>query len=389
MEIGYIHVVSMASCVVGIWNEVSFGSRIVLIIALKISKYDMKYGIIIPCLNEENYIGALLESLSKAIHQYDNPKDITVFICDNGSVDSTVNVINSFARKFPSLVLLHESEKGIGFAKSKAANMAFDTVDWIISLDADCVIPIEFIQKWTTAITESKYPILTGYCTFPGEFNVDFPNTNKIFHKFDEFEGKITKVFGVINICGANHAVNKDFYHKIWGYSQPFIFEDNRRKILAGDDWDLGIKSILLKQRIGFVDISNITSDRRARVDIKSFVDGSAYDSEFLDYRVITTGVDLQNEEIEDLFIKNKLRTIKHSLLKLLLIDASLFNEESIELFLWKNIINDMLQWISSNKIADFYTERNNFIYQTLEEFDREFGRSVFERIEATSNKAF
>jgi glycosyltransferase involved in cell wall biosynthesis len=51
-----------------------------------------KLTIVIPCKNEENYIGDLLNSLK-------NQKDIEgvrIFIADAGSTDNTINIIKSF-----------------------------------------------------------------------------------------------------------------------------------------------------------------------------------------------------------------------------------------------------------------------------------------------------
>ncbi|MCI1265099.1 MAG: glycosyltransferase family 2 protein [Saprospiraceae bacterium] len=347
----------------------------------------MKIGVIIPCYNEENYIGELLQTLSHSIRAYKNSQDILVFVCDNGSEDNTVKIIEDNKTNFSSLILLHENNKGSGLALAKAANAAFANVDWIISMDADCTVPNDWISKWAYALNKNNFPILTGWCKFPDSFEIDFPNTAKLFHRGSTFNNLITKTFGIINICGANHAVSKNFYNKIGGYTQPYIIENNIKKIVAGNDWDFGTKARIAKQEIGFVDVFNETSDRRLTADANSFVEGTAYEGVLNNYRDRVKGIDISEEQMQDLFFKNKLRTVKHFALKPTLSDNSLLKKSEVKEILGIQLTNEIQEWIEANPIKDIYTDRNGFIYGSLEDFHKAFGIKVYNKMNEAGEK--
>ena len=347
----------------------------------------MKIGIIIPCFNEEQYIGKLLESLSKSVYQYQNSNEISVYPCDNGSSDKTLEVINSFSKNFPSFTVLEEREKGDGLAMLKAAESAFTSVDWIISIDADCVVPIDYISKWAEAIHKTSFPILTGYFVFPEAFHKDFPNASKLIQQTTSFNKLIKEVFGIVNICGANHAIRKDFYFKAGGYSQPFIIENSEKKLIAGNDWDFGTKSRMLKQEIGYVDVFTETSDRRASIDVKSFITGVAYEGVFHSYRDRVIGKDIYDEEMQDILFQNKFRTVKHYALKPTLADNSVLDKPKAKEILGVELIKEIKEWITANEIKDIYKDRNGFIYGSLEEFHKALGIKVYYKINEAVEK--
>lgn len=347
----------------------------------------MQIGIIIPCFNEEQYIGKLLESLSKAIYHYQKSEEISVFVCDNGSSDETLKVINSFSKTFPSLTVLEEREKGDGLAMLKAANAAFNSVEWIISIDADCIVPLDYISKWADAIYKTSFPILTGYFIFPEAFHKDFPNASKLIKQATGFNELIKTIFGIINICGANHAISKEFYYKTGGYSQPFVIENSEKKLIAGNDWDLGIKARMLKQEIGYVDVLNESSDRRASIDVRSFIIGTAYEGVFHSFRDRVIGKDIYEEEMQDILFKNKLRTVKHYALKPTLADRSVLDKTTTKEVLGEKLIIEMKEWVAVNEIKDIYKDRNGFIYGSLEDFHKIFGLKVYNKINEAVEK--
>jgi glycosyltransferase involved in cell wall biosynthesis len=347
----------------------------------------MKIGVIIPCFNEEQYVGKLLESLSKSVYYYKNSAEINVYACDNGSSDKTLEIIYSFSKSFSSLTVLEEKEKGDGLAMLKAAEAAFNLVDWIISIDADCVVPIDYISKWAEAIHKTSFPILTGYFVFPEAFHKDFPNASKLIQQAASFNKLIKEVFGIVNICGANHAIQKEFYYKAGGYSQPFIIENSEKKLIAGNDWDFGTKSRMLNQEIGYVDVFNESSDRRASIDVKSFITGIAYEGVFHSYRDRVIGKDIYEEEMQDILFQNKLRTVKHYALKPTLADNSILDKSKTKGILGEELIVEIKEWITANEIKDIYKDRNGFIYGSLEDFHKAFGLKVYNKINESVEK--
>ncbi len=69
----------------------------------------MKFSIVIPVLNEEHYIGVLLECLVHQIH-----KDFEVFIVDGDSKDKTKDVVLSYKDRL-NINFLEPKQRGVAF----------------------------------------------------------------------------------------------------------------------------------------------------------------------------------------------------------------------------------------------------------------------------------
>lgn len=69
----------------------------------------MDVSVIIPVLNEEDHIGELLSSIYNA-----NTCSIEVFVCDAGSTDQTLTILNNL--RFPNLHIQHNPQKFVSFA---------------------------------------------------------------------------------------------------------------------------------------------------------------------------------------------------------------------------------------------------------------------------------
>lgn len=74
---------------------------------------DMKVGIIIPTLNEEEHIGALIDSLNE--NTYENKE---IIVADGGSTDRTIEI----AKEKGAKVLVDEvGHRGLGYSKTQGA----------------------------------------------------------------------------------------------------------------------------------------------------------------------------------------------------------------------------------------------------------------------------
>lgn len=94
-----------------------------------VNQVELSVAVIIPTLNEEQYIGRCLESLA----QLDYSKDqIQIYIVDNGSSDQTVKIASSF-----NVNIINAAKKTIAYSRNIGA---FNTKsDLIAFLDADCL----------------------------------------------------------------------------------------------------------------------------------------------------------------------------------------------------------------------------------------------------------
>lgn len=109
----------------------------------------MKYYIIIPAHNEEAFLAKTLHSVLK---QTLLPKK--VIVVNDHSTDNTENIIDGFAHKNSFFQKLNTSSSDEHMPGSKVVN-AFnkglkqldDQYDFIVKLDADLVLPIDYFQK--------------------------------------------------------------------------------------------------------------------------------------------------------------------------------------------------------------------------------------------------
>lgn len=108
----------------------------------------MKYYIIIPAYNEEKFIGLTLQSL---LDQTVLPSKILVV--NDGSTDTTAQIVTAFADKNPSIVLINKVSEAIHLPGSKviqAFNYGLETLDndydFIVKADADLIFPENYFE---------------------------------------------------------------------------------------------------------------------------------------------------------------------------------------------------------------------------------------------------
>lgn len=113
-------------------------------------KQFMTFSIIIPCLNEANYIKSLLQSLEK---QNFSHEDFEIIVVDNGSSDSTIQTVLNFY-KSSSLNLRVERcpKRGVSRAKNLGAQKAKGK--YLIFIDADNTVRPDFLS--TISLKHSK-----------------------------------------------------------------------------------------------------------------------------------------------------------------------------------------------------------------------------------------
>ncbi len=158
-------------------------------------------SIVIPAYNEEKYIGACLNSLEKQTY-----KNFEIIIVDNASTDDTAKIVTS--RNAKNIRLVHEPKKGIAHARKKGFAEAKNEI--IISTDADCAFPKNWLKKIATHFKNKK--IITVYG--PGILQYESPSQRAISKYAFLLFLKLNDLLNKKNICGFNFAVRKSAYEK-------------------------------------------------------------------------------------------------------------------------------------------------------------------------------
>ncbi len=163
-------------------------------------------SIIIPTYNEEKYIEATLVSIRNQ-----NFKDYEVIVSDCYSTDKTIKI----ARKYTDRIVFSKI-KSTASARNAGAKHA--TGSYLIFLDADTVLPNDYLKKAYDIFKQDKY---IGFC---GAFKF----SNKCL-KYKIIENGVNFYFIVSRLCGKtiipgfNFCVPKSVFEKIGGFENVFI----------------------------------------------------------------------------------------------------------------------------------------------------------------------
>jgi len=117
----------------------------------------MRTAVVIPVYNEQSFIKACLEALSRQTLMPD-----TVLIVNNNCTDDTLSI----ALQYPFVTVINETRQGICAATKKGLDTAAEHYDIILRCDADCIPPPTWVERTMQRFNDKDIQVLTG----PGEF---------------------------------------------------------------------------------------------------------------------------------------------------------------------------------------------------------------------------
>lgn len=224
-------------------------------------------GVAIPIYNEERFITKTLSAFLKQDVDY---KKFFIVLADNGSTDKTIDKVVTFRKKHPqlSLTIVAETKRGKRFARKKALDVASKMgAFYLLSTDADSVVPCDIISTTTQVLKRSQFHILRGKIFFPAKTLllkiIYMKKIRLLVAKLRCFEQSF---FGPA-VSGAFFAVPAKLYNQVY-------YGDIDNPLITQEDH-------LLSRRLYymggvFVDSSNhvITSDRRFWGDVNLYARG-------------------------------------------------------------------------------------------------------------------
>jgi glycosyltransferase involved in cell wall biosynthesis len=168
-------------------------------------------SIIIPTLNEEKYLGTLLDSIENTIGL--DPAGLEIIVADGGSKDKTVAIAKSYGCKIVEGGSSPAHGRNEGAKKAKANTLLF--------LDADVVLPKDFKNKALDEFQKRNLDIAT-FCLVP--------RTKKEFKKllFDVFYNWPILFFEKI-LSHASQAilVKRSLHEKVGGFDEKIKFAED------------------------------------------------------------------------------------------------------------------------------------------------------------------
>ena len=127
----------------------------------------MNIGIVIPAYNEAESIGTTLHSL---LNQTYLPSQIIVV--DDGSTDSTAEVVNHIASKYPIVQLVQRGEKGEHLPGAKVVQTfnyglfyLKEDIEVICKFDADLIFPNNYLEVMNQEYSKNlQLGMFGGFC---------------------------------------------------------------------------------------------------------------------------------------------------------------------------------------------------------------------------------
>jgi len=249
-------------------------------------------GVVIPVHKDGKHACNLAGELSRQADV--NTVRTEIVVVDNGG-NPELDQLDGL----PHVSVVAESRRGPGHARSMGCQTLINRwrptpLDrcWLLSLDADAALPVDFLAEWSERIATANTLLLVGgheMMTLGGD--VPPPRSAAIAAAWIwQITSRCEDLVGLVNVSGSNHAVRADAYGSIGGYNQPTLrLPDGTITLLAGDDWDFGLRARMAgfeAQRVASPVCH--TSDRRLSTDPLAFLTGDCYEREFAP--VETTG---------------------------------------------------------------------------------------------------
>ena len=112
----------------------------------------MKVSIIIPVLNMEDKLDRCLTSVVNQTY-----KNIEIIVVDDGSTDSSLDIMKKYASSDPRIVIISRENKGISYSRNEALDKA--TGDYICFADSDDYVEPTMVEDLLKKVMDEEADI--------------------------------------------------------------------------------------------------------------------------------------------------------------------------------------------------------------------------------------
>lgn len=186
------------------------------------------FSIVIPTLNEEDYLPNLLGDLTKQ-----TKKDFEVIIADGYSKDETKQVVKVFKKKL-QIRFCQTKLTNVSSQRNYGARKSLGT--YIIFLDADAGIKPSFINKLTIFLKKQKGLIIIPYLS-PEKGDEEYKPLFDIGNLLVEFSQNMSKKFSFGLMI-----LEKNFFNIIGGFDKELYLAEDHELIQRASSWGVSPK---------------------------------------------------------------------------------------------------------------------------------------------------
>ena len=138
--------------------------------------YSPVISIIIPCYDNAPHLPKCIESvLSQSFG------DFELLLLNDGSTDTTLNICEDFQKKDARIKVYSHENKGVSYTRNRGITLALH--DYIVFIDADDFIKIDYIERLSASYVDRIWPICGFINAKANKFteNVHYKKLLKIF----------------------------------------------------------------------------------------------------------------------------------------------------------------------------------------------------------------
>jgi glycosyltransferase involved in cell wall biosynthesis len=99
-------------------------------------------SVIVPCYNNQNTVCETIESIKNQTHKF-----VQIIVINDGSTDSSLDLIQNYKQKNPTLNMVIDSQKNQGPSSARNNGVKKAIGDYLVFLDADDLISTEYLEK--------------------------------------------------------------------------------------------------------------------------------------------------------------------------------------------------------------------------------------------------
>lgn len=205
-----------------------FGSFRVRNVSSKAANNTQKFSVIIPFRNEQTDLPALLQSLESLA--YPTHKFELLFV-DDASEDNSVKIIENSLQDTSLQYQILTNKRVSNSPKKDAIQTAIAQAkyDWIVTTDADCVVPCTWLQAFSQILDTKTISMVVA--------PIQLAHIETFLHRFQALEilGLQTATKGGFGLSipfmanAANLAFDKNDFYKVRGY-------EGNLGVASGDD---------------------------------------------------------------------------------------------------------------------------------------------------------
>lgn len=187
-------------------------------------------SVIVPAYNAETFIAETIDSILSQTYP-----NIEILVVDDGSQDSTPEIVKAFAEKNQNIILLQQLNKGVASARNLAIEKSKG--EYIAPIDADDIWFPKKLEKQMQLMLESD-PSLGMVYTWSVYLNEDSTLTKTCQTSY--FEGNIFIPLLYGNCLGnaSSPLIRRSCISKVGGYN----CELKEQKAQGCEDWELYLR---------------------------------------------------------------------------------------------------------------------------------------------------